>query len=98
MRVEEELHIAGVVVHAMPQRVRDVAQAVAELAGARVHAVAPAGKVVVTVEGPTSQDVADAVLRMQVVPGVLSAALVYQCGDTLASMNEEISDAEAGLR
>jgi len=34
-----------------------------------------------------------AVACIQRIDGVLSAALVYQCADSLDAMNEEISDA-----
>ena len=49
--------------------------------------------------GTTSQlrFMADAV-RIQRIEGVLSAALVYQCADTLESMNEVISDGDDPTR
>ena len=37
----------------------------------------------------------DAVAAIQRMPGVLSAALVYQCADTLQAMNEEMPNAQA---
>ena len=37
------------------------------------------------------------VSSIQHIEGVLSAVLVYQCADSLAAMNEEIDDAQAGV-
>ena len=47
---QPELHIASLVVHAAPRRAARIAEAVAALPGAQVHAVAPNGKLVVTLE------------------------------------------------
>jgi nitrate reductase NapD len=47
---------------------------------------------VVTLEAPTANQLLDKVKQIQHTEGVLSAALVYQCSDTLAAMNEEISN------
>lgn len=89
----EELHIASLVVHAAPRRLDTVASEVATLPGARVHASSANGKLVVTLEAPTSEAMTRQVSCIQHIDGVLSAALVYQCADSLDAMNEEISDA-----
>jgi nitrate reductase NapD len=47
----------------------------------------------VTLEAPSSEEMTQSVSNIQRIDGVLSAALVYQCADTLDAMNEEISDA-----
>jgi periplasmic nitrate reductase NapD len=89
----EELHIASLVVHAAPRRLEGIAEAVAALPGARIHASSANGKLVVTLEAATAEEMAQAVSRIQRIDGVLSAALVYQCADSLEAMNEEVSDA-----
>lgn len=91
----EELHIASLVVHSTPSRRDGVAEAVAALPGARVHAVSATGKLVVTLEASTADTMAQQVSHIQHVDGVLSAALVYQCADDLDAMNQEIVDAQA---
>ena len=93
----EELHIASLVVHSTPRRVERVGGAIAALAGAEVHAASPEGKLVVTLEAAGADDLAGQVAAIQRMDGVLSAALVYQCADSLAAMNEDIGDAETGL-
>ncbi len=89
----EELHIASLVVHSTPRRVGSVAETVTALPGALVHAAAPNGKLVVTLEAPSAEAMTQTVSSIQRIHGVLSAALVYQCADSLDAMNEEISDA-----
>lgn len=88
----EELHITSLVVHATPKRAERVAAFVAALPGAQVHAVSDTGKLVVTLEASTSDEMLARVSEIQRANGVLSAALVYQCADTLAAMNEEIAE------
>lgn len=91
--VPDELYIASLVVHAAPSRLERIAAAVAALPGALVHASSAGGKLVVTLEAPTSAGITAGIEGIQRMDGVLSATLVYQCADSLAAMNEEISDA-----
>ena len=89
----EELHIASLVVHSTPRRLGTVAGAIAALPGALVHASSASGKLVVTLEVPSSAEMTQRVSDIQRIDGVLSAALVYQFADSLEAMNEEIPDA-----
>jgi len=93
--VQAELHIASLVVHAAPARVQRIEHAVQAISGACVHATTPAGKLVVTLEAASGDDLAQQVSGIQRIDGVLSATLVYQCADSLAAMNEEVRDADA---
>lgn len=92
-RHSEELHIASLVVHAAAKRCARIAGQIAQLPGAEVHAVSDKGKLVVTLEAPASETISSLVSNIQHMDGVLSAALVYQCADTLLAMNEELPDA-----
>ena len=87
---EEELHVASLVVHAAPARVQRVRAAIAAMPDARVHVAAANGKLVVTLEASTAERMTAQVASIQRIDGVLSAALVYQCADTLAVMNQEM--------
>ena len=91
----EELHIASLVVHALPAALPAVRSALDDMAGAEIHAASPAGKLVVTLEQPSADAMTDAVVAVQRLPGVLAATLVWQGADTLEAMNEEIPDAKA---
>jgi nitrate reductase NapD len=91
----EELHISSLVVHSTPKRLQQVERVIARIPGAQVHASSPAGKIVVTLEAGTLEEMGLKIASIQRTDGVLSAALVYQCVDSLAAMNEEIPDADA---
>lgn len=91
--VLDELHIASLVVHATPRCLDSVTSEIAALPDALVHAASANGKLVVTLESPSSEAMTALVSHIQHIDGVLSAALVYQCADGLDAMNEEISDA-----
>jgi len=91
----EELHISSLVVHSTPKRLQQVEQAIARIPGAQVHASSAAGKIIVTLEASTLEEMSAKVTGIQHTDGVLSAALVYQCVDSLGAMNEEIPDADA---
>ena len=90
----DELHITSLVVHSTPRRVQRVAEVIAAIPGAQVHAVSSMGKLVVTLEASSSEEMLSKVTVIQRTDGVLSAALVYQFADSLESMNEEIPDAD----
>ena len=90
-----ELHITSLVVHVVPGRVAGVDEELQRLPGAEVHARTGQGKLVVTLEAGSAAAMSERVLQIQRMAGVLSAALVYQCSDTLQAMNEEMPDAKA---
>lgn len=88
-----ELHIASLVVHVLPSRLACIAASIATLPDAQVHASSPNGKLVVTLEAGSSEEMTGKVSSIQHLDGVLSATLVYQCSDTLEAMNEEVPHA-----
>lgn len=88
-----ELHIASLVVHSTPRRLSSVAETIAAMPSAAVHASSANGKLVVTLEAPDAATMSARVANIQRIDGVLSAALVYQCADSLEAMNQEIADA-----
>lgn len=73
-----EMHIASVVVQAQPRLLDDVASAIRDLPNARIHGRSDAGKLVVTLDGSTADDILDQVRAMQQLRGVVNVALVYQ--------------------
>jgi len=90
----EEVHITSLVVHAMPPRMQGIADFIATLPGAEVHASDPSGKLVVTLETASAGATLDLIARIQGTDGVITAALVYQHAETLENMNEEIDHAD----
>ena len=89
----KEVHISSLVVHAAPKRLQRVEEAIAMMPGARVHGSSPNGKLVVTLDADSADEMLARVGAIQRTDGVLSAALVYQFSDTVEAMNEEIPDA-----
>ncbi|CAG9164717.1 chaperone NapD [Cupriavidus pinatubonensis] len=88
----EEWHIAGIVVYAHPDSVSRVRAAVEAMTGVEIHAASEAGKLVVTVEAPSSLAIAAQLTCLHQLEGVLSATLVYQHNEDAEAMNEEIDD------
>ncbi|RQH03626.1 chaperone NapD [Paraburkholderia dinghuensis] len=87
-----EIHIAGLVVYASPAHLKNVAGTISRMAGAEIHAVSELGKLVVTIEGNGSDEVANTLQAIHGLPGVYSAALVYQHHEDAESLNEELVD------
>lgn len=69
--------ICGVLVHARPDVSDSVKGYLLRQPGFEVHAVTEEGKMVVTVEGDQSRSVADKIMQMQDIKGVLSVSLIY---------------------
>ena len=90
----DELHITSLVVHSSPKRAQSVSDAIVSIPGAKVHATSASGKLIVTLEASTADEMKSIVTGIQRTEGVLSAALVYQCVDSLEAMNEELADAD----
>lgn len=77
-----EFNICGVVVCARREDMDGVAIRIAGLPGAEVHARSAEGRLVVTVEDSAECRCIDTLSALQRVPGVVSASLVYQHGET----------------
>ena len=82
--------VAGVLVHAMPQRVNDVAADISHIAGATVHASA-GGKLAVTLEALDPACIIEALTTIQRLPGVMSAVLVSEHSEPLETIDEELN-------
>lgn len=87
----DEWHVAGIVVQAHPERIDEIAHFIATIADAEVHATGPVGKLVVTLEAPTSRAIAAHLEAIQRTDGVLGATLVYQRHAPAADLDQEIS-------
>ncbi|MDM0029749.1 chaperone NapD [Variovorax saccharolyticus] len=90
----DEVHISSLVVHATPKRLQRIEAVIALMPGARVYGSSPNGKLVVTLDADSADQMLARVSAIQRTDGVLSAALVYQYADTVEAMNEEIPDAD----
>ena len=70
------MNIAGVVIHARPEKLAGVEAQLLTLPGVEVHATAEDGRMVVTVEDEESR-LGDTVMAFHNVDGVLSTSLIY---------------------
>lgn len=87
-----EAHIAGIVVHASLRHMERIKQAILLLPGSEIHAVTPAGKIVVTLEAALSAEIIRQMDAIHALNGVYSAALVYQHHEDKEALDQEIHD------
>ncbi len=71
-----EHHLSSLLVHTRPETLDSVSAAL-EAEGCEVHARVPEGKLVVTLEAEGRRTLNDALTRIQLLPGVLAATLVF---------------------
>ncbi len=71
------MNIAGILVHANPQRMPQVRGAIEQFAGTEVHAVSEAGHLVVTLESENDEQILLTLERLRSIPDVHSTSLVY---------------------
>ena len=71
------MNISGVLVRSYPENLDAVSACLEKLTGVEVHAANPDGRLVVTVETGNEGAMADTVVSMQNLPGVLSASMIY---------------------
>lgn len=80
------LHVAGLVVHAQPDRIELVRVAIEGIEGAQVHAENEAGKLVVTLEAASDARIVEQLAAINAVAGVVASALVYEHHEDMESM------------
>lgn len=87
----EEMHIASLVVHVVPDALRSIESALAAYEEMQVHGTHPDGKLVVTLEGSTAADIMDQVSQIRQIEGVLNVSLVYQHTEPRQLLNEGVT-------
>jgi nitrate reductase NapD len=85
----EELHVSSLVVHARPERADDIAGAVARLEGAEIHQRIAGGKLIVTLETAGTAEIMQRLERINDLPGVISATLVYHHWEPVSEAESE---------
>jgi nitrate reductase NapD len=71
------MNICGILVHAFPDRVADVATALQDIPGSELHGCADDGRLIVTIEDTATSTAVDGLASIHAMPGVVAAALVY---------------------
>jgi nitrate reductase NapD len=82
----EELHVSSLVVHARPEQAPAIRAVLGAIEGVEIHAAAPSGKLVVTLETADESAIVARIAEISLLDGVLSATLVFhqveQIGET----------------
>lgn len=86
----DEVHIAGIVIHARPEAVASLRKTIPLIPKAEVHAASEDGRLVVTLETDGIRRTADYMDAIRALPGVLNVALVYQHAESASAFDEEI--------
>ena len=77
MTDENEYHVASFVAHAEPKQKHSVAEKIALIDGAEIHAVSDEGKVVFTVEADSQRTISNKTDEIKYYDGVLSLSPIY---------------------
>ncbi len=75
------MNISGVVVHTRPENSAAVQSRLNALAGVDIHAVQQDGRMVITIEDTPDAAPSDTLMQVQLLPGVLGAAMIYNYCD-----------------
>lgn len=71
------MNISGVLVKAYPENLVTIQEILATMNGVEVHGNNDDGRIVITVEDVSANNITDTLTEIQAVPGVLSAAMIY---------------------
>ena len=71
------MNISSIIVHAKPTELMSVRGKIEQIPGVEIHAATDDGKLVVTIESDTDGETAHTFDRINVMDGVLSAAMVF---------------------
>ena len=71
------MNISGVLVKAYPEKITSIENVLSTMEGVEVHGNNDDGRIVITVEDKSANNITDTLVQIQDVPGVLSAAMIY---------------------
>jgi len=71
------MNISGVLVKAYPENLMTIGETLASMPGVEVHGNNDDGRIVITVEDESANDITDTLVQIQDVSGVLSASMIY---------------------
>ena len=79
--MSEVVHISSLLLRADPRKMKQVLAEIATVDLAEVPVSDPNGKIIVIIETTNQGDIVDALTRLQLIDGVVSASLVYHQTD-----------------
>ena len=71
------MNVCGILVHAHPEGFDVVRERLLSVPGVEVHGISEEGRAVVTLEEDDEDQLADSMLAIQKMEGVLSASMIY---------------------
>jgi nitrate reductase NapD len=86
------IHIASLLVHALPGRIDEVRAAAASIAGAELHPTPHPGKLVIALECTDERRIADCINALHAAPGVLTVSVVSHLIDEASAQSEDDID------
>ncbi len=86
------MNISGVLIHARPENCERVKLQLEQIDGVEVHTSTGDGKLIVTVEASGDRTAADTVYKLQDMPGVISASMVYHHFEDDTELEQEGSN------
>lgn len=84
-----ELHITSAIVQVRPESVAATTAHLAALPGVEVHAAAPTGKIIVTLETANERAAIELLDAIRALPGTIDTAMVFHGVDQVAPNSEE---------
>lgn len=83
------MNICGILVHTQPQGFDAVRERLLSVEGVEVHGMSDEGRVVVTLEEDNEDTMAESLLTIQRLEGVLSASMIYHHNEDLQASERE---------
>ncbi len=77
------MNISGVLVATRPKNIEKITAQLITLEGVEVHGASEMGKLVVTIESEHEGKMADTVVAIQNIKGVLSASMIYHHNESI---------------
>lgn len=87
--MSEELHVSSIVVQARADAIDDIASSIACMPGAEIHQRIAGTKLIVTLETAGTGEIMECMERIDDLPGVITAALVYHHWEPVSEAESE---------
>lgn len=84
------MNICGILVHARPENTEVVRERLIGITGVEVHGINDDGRMVVTLEEDNESRMADTLMGLQDVDGVVSASMIYHHREEDEETPEEV--------
>ena len=81
-QVVDSVNISSLIVGILPEQAEATSACLAAMPGVEIHAVAPDGRMIVTLETPSDEATVQQFETIRQLPGVLSASMVYHQYET----------------